>query len=155
MYWSRESLAQAACTAVTPILLCDLSLVLVLTCHKKIKNSLILAHSAASHTPVADQPKVILTEESRKKPLLPFRGGGQLKDQPPSSSSFFSLFLSLVSAFLFYRPSDGIPSSVSCCLCELLGNHGRCPVGRYFFSFYWCHWWCWKVTVSAYGWDVL
>lgn len=60
-----------------------------------------------------------------------------MKDHPPSSSSFFFslLFLSLVNAFLFHGPSDGIPSSVSCCLCELLGNHGSCPVGRDFFLF--------------------
>lgn len=54
---------------------------------------------------------------------------GQLKDQRLSSSSFFSLlFLSVVKAFLFHGLSDGIPLSVSCCLCGLPGNHGSCPV---------------------------
>lgn len=61
---------------------------------------------------------------------------GSTEGPTPVFFLFFSLlFLSLVNAFLFHGPSDGIPSSVSCCLCGLLGNHGSCLVGRDFFLF--------------------
>lgn len=114
---------------------CDLSLVLVLTCHKKNKNNSILAYSvAASHTSLRSADSHSDWGVKKNNPCWTFMWRGSTEGPTPVFFLFFSpLFLSPVNAFLFHGPSDGIPSSVSCCLCELLGNHGSCPVGRDFF----------------------
>lgn len=69
---------------------CDLSLVLVLTCHKKNKNNSILAYSAAaSHTSLRSADSHSDWGVKKITPAGHLCGGGQLKHQPPSSSSFF------------------------------------------------------------------
>lgn len=107
---------------------CDLSLMSLPTCHKEIKNNLILAHRApTSHSLRICWQSFYLGRKITPCWKCPVLGGGQLKDQPLSSSCLESM------PSFFHCPSDGIPSSVSCCLCRLLGNHWQLSIFLNFF----------------------
>ncbi len=125
--------------SLTPLLLWfyDLSLVLVLTCHKKNKNNSILAYSAAaSHTSLRLADCHSDWGVKKNNPCWTFMWKGSTGGPAPVFFLFFfSPFPVSTQCLPFSQPLWWIPSSVSCCLCELLGNHGSCPVGRDFFHF--------------------
>lgn len=128
---------------------------------KRLKIARFLAYSgAASHTGLrSSDSHSDWGVEKNNPPLDVCVEGGQLKDPTPVFFLlFFSLlFLSPVKAFLFHGPSDGFPSSVSCCLWGVARKPWQLSSceGFFFFAFYWCDWGGWKVTRSAYGWDAL
>lgn len=105
----------------------------------------------------SDRLAAVLTEDLRAiTPAGHSRGGRGVnwRTSPLLSSLVFPpLFpVSLVNAFFFQGPSDGIPPSVSCCLRWLLWNHGNHPVLRIFLLTYVTG--DNNVMGSSYGWYV-
>lgn len=133
----------------------DLSLMLVLPCHKTIKNSLILAHGAAALVTSLRLPCSHSDWGVEKhNPCWTFiMRGVNWRIKPPSSSSFFSCFPVSRPFLPFSWPLSWDPLFcfllfvwVAWKLWQLSSWEG------FFFSFYECDWGGWKVMRSAYGW---
>lgn len=139
----------------------DLPLVLVLTCHKKIKNSLILAYSAAaSHTSLrsADSHSDWGVEKNNPCWTVMWRGVNW-RTNPRLLPLFFSPFPFPSQCLPFSRPLWWDPLFCFLLFVWVAWKPWQLSSWEGFFSFYWCGWGsgggCWKVTRSAYGWDAL
>lgn len=109
---------------------CDLYLMSVLTSHKQIKNNLILARHSLQNMLAVILPEERESKKNKHPPADHTCVGVNPRTITPSSSCLWSM------PSFFTAPSNGIPSSVSCCLCRSLGNRGSWPVGRDFFFFF-------------------